>query len=851
MKIKKALINLLCTSLVLGNLTPAFAAVSDSESNTYQNEVNETKETEVLYTRSASYFVTIPKRITLGSDKASQYSVKVEGDIPSDKEVYVSPIDSIAETDYFDFYMKDQSKNNPKADVVAAVTQSKFYWNFQDTADGYTETNNQIIAENLTAGNWKGIFDFEINMHNVTADEPEVEPHEHNYVENSGIIASWENTSNDTYAFIQDGTKWISNNQGIESSIATSVWTVDVTEDTEYTFKYQVSSESGCDTLTITLDDVVLVDAVSGLGDEETYTTTLSKGTHILTAAYEKDVSVDDNDDCGYVILEDVTGCNHKCTICNKTESHKLKQTVVKEAICIEAGEIIYTCDECGYSYSEEIEALGEHHFVDGVCTMCGYQSPDLMVSEATLDDWNYTLNDTDGTVTLNYYIGKAANVIVSNSYDIGTTTYQTRLASNTDYKRDSYMFAGRSDVKSIIFNEGIDTSNLTGTVCMFWNCSSLTDLDIENLDTNSVTDMKYMFCDCTSLRKVNFNSLDTSNVTDMYGMFWGFGGLDHLDLSGFNTENVTNMGNMFYDSSLKTIDLSNFDTSNVMQMDDMFGYCNSLTGLDLSNFDTSNVTTMESMFYNSPRIESVNMSGWDISKLETVSNMFQQCYSLKSVDVSNWHNAGSTPITMDRMFWYCSSLESIDMSTWNISNITDMRLMFSASDFYRGSSLSEVKFGENIDTSSVTDMVSMFGGCSSLKNLDLGNFNTSNVIDMSSMFNGCSSLTDLDISSFDTNKVTEMTFMFSDCSSLTDLDVSSFDTSKVTEMYSMFDGCSSLATLDVSSFNTSNVTRMDSMFNGCSSLTAIYVTEGKWLTEQAYIGSMFYNCGTSSVTYK
>ena len=99
-----------------------------------------------------------------------------------------------------------------------------------------------------------------------------------------------------------------------------------------------------------------------------------------------------------------------------------------------------------------------------------------------------------------------------------------------------------------------------------------------------------------------------------------------------------------------------------------------------------------------------------------------------------------------------------------------------------------------------------------------LNNFDTSKVTRMSSMFGGCNSLQSLDLSSFDTSKVTEMSSMFYNCKSLRSLDLSSFDTSKVTDMRFMFEGCHSLRSVCYSSsrFVTSKVTYMRDMFKGC-----------------------------------
>ena len=154
-------------------------------------------------------------------------------------------------------------------------------------------------------------------------------------------------------------------------------------------------------------------------------------------------------------------------------------------------------------------------------------------------------------------------------------------------------------------------------------------------------------------------------------------------------------------------------------------------------------------------------------------------------------------------------------------------------------------------DTNKVTDMSSMFSGCTGLTSLDLSDLNTVNVTDMTDMFNKCTALTSLDLSSWDTSKVTNMSNMFYNCTNLTNLDVSHWNTSNVTSMYAMFCGCSNLSDLNVDGFNTSrvvdmtnmfssckmtildlssfdtrNVTSMTLMFSGCSSLVTIYAND-------------------------
>ena len=160
-KVVKAMSSVLCASMLMGSVTPVFATTNETQTTSKETD---SKDVEVTYNKSASYFVTIPKTITLDSNKESTYNVKVEGDIPSDKNVYVAPEDAISQTNEIDFYMHDQSTKHPKADVAAIVTQNKDTWDFEDVANGYEETTNKISASQLTAGNWKGTFNFNINL---------------------------------------------------------------------------------------------------------------------------------------------------------------------------------------------------------------------------------------------------------------------------------------------------------------------------------------------------------------------------------------------------------------------------------------------------------------------------------------------------------------------------------------------------------------------------------------------------------------------------------------------------------------------------------------------------------------
>ena len=389
--------------------------------------------------------------------------------------------------------------------------------------------------------------------------------------------------------------------------------------------------------------------------------------------------------------------------------------------------------------------------------------------------------------------------------------------------EKSSFMFNGLSftqlqKVVTIDFNNCINTSLVTDMRSMFYRCSSLTSLNVNNFNTEKVTNMWEMFSDCSSLTSLDLSNFKTEQVTDMSFMFRDCSSLTSLDVSKFNTEQVTKMNFMFRGcSSLTSLNVSNFKTEKVTGMNGMFDNCSSLTSLNVSNFKTEKVTDMSFMFCLCASLTSLDLSNFNTEKVTDMENMFSGCKKLTSLDLSNFNTEQVTD--MSWMFSSCASLTSLDVSNFNTEKVTDMENMFSSCKKLTSLDLS------NFNTEQVTDMSGMFDSCSSLTSLKVSNFNTSNVTNMYRMFYQCSSLTSLDVSNFNTEEVTDMWAMFGNCSTLTSLNVSNFKTEKVTVMKSMFGGCSSLTSLHVSNFKTEKVTDMSWMFSGCSSLTSLDVS--------------------------
>ena len=370
------------------------------------------------------------------------------------------------------------------------------------------------------------------------------------------------------------------------------------------------------------------------------------------------------------------------------------------------------------------------------------------------------------------------------------------------------------------------------------------------------------MFASFANLTEIDFgHGLDTSKVTNMRSMFYNCGSLTSLDLSGFDTSNVTNMQSMFSScSSLSELDLSGFDTSKVTDMARMFSSCGSLSKLDLSGIDSSNVGNMEDIFYGCSSLKNLTCSDRKIlaeysapaSSLSSDANVMAKMSSasgdsyfwrqtkykrsdVKAITFRTFQNVEKNiPITA----WDVSAAGDRSVVAWMVSG--DLHVAATGKIlpnpnasymFAHFANLEEIDFGDCFDTSNVTNMSAMFYDCRDLTSLDLSSFDTSNVTNMSDMLHDCRSLTSLNLSGFDTSSVTEMRSMFHGCSSLTSLSLDGFDTANVTDMSCMFHSCSDLTSLNLSGFDASNATDIHWMFSGCG-LKNLICSDGKILEE-------------------
>ena len=284
---------------------------------------------------------------------------------------------------------------------------------------------------------------------------------------------------------------------------------------------------------------------------------------------------------------------------------------------------------------------------------------PAGMVAQASASSSKYiaTYESSTQTLTFKKFVGetlpensawvedKMTVDAINNNLGNGTIKHIVFDKSFSTYTPTSLrrFFRNLTTLETITGLEYLNTEKATLMNSMFFNCSSLTSLDVTHFNTAKVTNMNSMFSSCSSLTSLDVTHFNTEKVTDMYSMFSSCSSLTSLDVTHFNTANVTDMSYMFYScSSLTSLDVTNFNTAEVTNMRHMFSRCSSLTSLDVTNFNTKKVTNMQRMFYNNYALTTIYVSDkFVIDKVTEGLSMFFACKKLKGANAFDKNKTG------------------------------------------------------------------------------------------------------------------------------------------------------------------------------------------------------------------
>lgn len=385
-------------------------------------------------------------------------------------------------------------------------------------------------------------------------------------------------------------------------------------------------------------------------------------------------------------------------------------------------------------------------------------------------------------------------NVTPTSKYNFPKEGYHTVYFKFSEYHYYSVgsIFYGLDRIFSVNFSDFREYIPSISFYNMFNGCTNLTTVDLSNYTFNMNHDVSNMFANCYNLKYVKLGKINTKEAAKY--MFYNCKSLTSIDISELNITLAESLNNMFEDcKSLKTINLKGLNMENIEEINYMFSNCSSLISIDLSDLMPKHLISMKGVFKNCISLTSINFKNFYTHNVENMNNLFYNCTSLKFINISDFNT--QNVIYLNNMFNFCTSLTSIIVSKriFVTNKVINMNSMFS--HCYSLSSIDLNIF----DTSSVTDMNYLFSNCTSLTSIDLSKLDTSSVIRMYSLFSDCHSLTSIDLSYLNTKKVIDFSYMFYNCYSLKSINFSQLNTDgREYDTLQLFSGCFSLTSIDL-----------------------------------------------------
>ena len=268
---------------------------------------------------------------------------------------------------------------------------------------------------------------------------------------------------------------------------------------------------------------------------------------------------------------------------------------------------------------------------------------------------------------------------------------------------------------------------------------------------------MVQMFCSCYNLKSLNLSSFDTSNVEQMYFMFNRCTNLEYLDISNFKISQGTNTNNIFYNvKSLKYINLYNAQIN---------------SKINIINLIKASMTDSAIVYQKDDIIKDKTY----IKACCEFNNNILNCYPHNYITMQYNQN-----ISYEYGFQY------------NENNITRYR-----------EGISYIKNEENTIISP-SEQLEIKPDSKIEIHLDISIKSLANFFN-SDYDDNTKNITSIDFSHFDSSLITNMDSLFSGCSSLQQLVLNNFITKSETLMSNIFPGCNNLKYLNISGFNLSS----------------------------------------------
>lgn len=334
----------------------------------------------------------------------------------------------------------------------------------------------------------------------------------------------------------------------------------------------------------------------------------------------------------------------------------------------------------------------------------------------------------------------------------------RTNLAQVTDMED---MFKDCTNLKKVRFNPWAKLYNLKNTERMFQGCKSLKSVDFYYPNEGKI--LKYtenMFNGCDSLTEIDLTNFDMSSVTNAYNMFSGCTKLSRINMGGNDLRNIDK--NSYFGANymfkgvgtstwpcylmlgkgFKKSELGEPDSTGLYKWYD--GWFTLEPKLELPT------TTIETLADNNV-VMTFSFAEHDLAT-ENRPDGTNGEFDLRNAKANGGsvNNGGQlTPRVV-----YALNAPSKSPAWKNISesitkvvfdkSFADARPATTSEWFRNMTNLKSVEGIENLNTSKTRSMQFMFGGCTSLKTLNISNFIVNQSTDIYQMLSGCTGLRNL-----------------------------------------------------------------------------------------------------------
>lgn len=216
----------------------------------------------------------------------------------------------------------------------------------------------------------------------------------------------------------------------------------------------------------------------------------------------------------------------------------------------------------------------------------------DIAYSKSLYDAWKPENTTARGLYSYDTELVYAPAIDVSNVTDAGnmfgncSNLYYVPAYSFNSLKNADEVFVNCSNVVNLNLSSW-NMSNIKQCLRLCRQCSKLERVDVTGWDLSNFTgSTDAWFGYCSNLTEIKgIENWFLPKVTSLYYLFYNCSSLTSLNLSNWEINSVKNLDSTFYGcKKLVTLDLSSWNLVNVTSTSQVFSNCNELTNLQFGN---------------------------------------------------------------------------------------------------------------------------------------------------------------------------------------------------------------------------------------------------------------------------